>query len=270
MIREKKIKSGKLLEIEFFPVYNNGARIPARSQKEKISKEKQKKLNKKNAEKKLIRKVNANFDEGDLFCHFTYKADNIPQSETQLKKDIKNYIRRLKNYRQKNNMPEIKYLYVIEKSEYQTGKNKGKANWHVHMFMSRMDRTVAENLWLSGTANCDRYQPRSFGPKAAAKYIAKSPEGKKRFSGSRNLKKPVELKPQDGKTSRAVVERMATVRVDDSGYWERRYRGYDLLECTPVFNEYNLHWYVSVTMYKKENEKNAKEATRGKRTNQIV
>lgn len=268
MIREKKIKSGKLLEIEFYPIYDNGQRVPTRAPKEKLSKEKQRKLNKKNAEKKLIRIVNANFDEGDLFCHLTYTADNAPQSEDKIKKDIKNYIRRIKNYRQKNNLPAMKYLYVIEKSEYHTGKHAGKANWHIHMFMNEMNRNIAEGMWYSGTANCDRYQPRSFGPKAAAKYIAKSPAGKKRFSGSRNLKKPIELKPQDGKTSRAVVERMATVRVDDAGYWERRYRGYDFLECTPVFNEYNLHWYVSVQMYKKEViNQNAKNTARSKRTN---
>lgn len=45
------------------------------------------------------------------------------------------------------------------------------------------------------------------------------------------------------------------------------YTNYEFLECTPVFNEYNLHWYISVTMYKKENEKNAKNTTRSKRTN---
>lgn len=252
MIREKKIKSGKLLEIEFFPVYDNGSRIPERAPKEKPSKEKQKKINKKNAEKKLIRKVNANFDEGDLFVHLTYPSAKAPQSEDEVKKNLRNFLRRIKTYRSKNNLPELKYLYVIEKTEYKSGANKGTANWHIHMFMSKMDRNIVEDMWTHGTANADRYQPRSFGPKAAAKYIAKSPEGKKRFSGSRNLKKPVFPKPRDGKITRRGVEKIATQRVDDREYWERRYKGYEFLECVPIFNQFNLNWYVSVVMYKKE------------------
>lgn len=251
MIREKKIKSGKMLEIEFFPIFDNGRRMPERSHKEKLSRESQKNLNKKNAEKKLIRKVNANFQEGDLFVHLTYPSATAPQSEKEIKKDLRNYIRRVKTYRKNNKLPELKYLYVIEKTEYKSGKQKGKANWHIHMFMNKMDRNLVEDMWTHGTANADRYQPRSFGPKAAAKYIAKSPEGKKRFSGSRNLKSPIELKNKDGKITRGGVERIATQRIDDCGYWERRYRGYEFLECQAVFNNFNLHWYVSVTMYKK-------------------
>lgn len=268
MIREKKIKSGNLLEIEFFPVYDNGHRIPERAPKEYLSKEKQKKLNKKNAEKKLIRKVNANFDEGDLFVHLTYPAASAPQSENEIKKDLRNYLRRIKTYRNNNNLPELKYLYVIEKTEYKSRPHKGKANWHVHMFMNEMDRDTVEKMWIHGSANADRYQPRQFGPKAAAKYIAKSPEGKKRFSGSRNLKEPVYPKPRDGKITRRGVEKIATQRIDDREYWERRYKGYEFIECNPVFNIYNLHWYVSVTMYKKErakqNNEKKKKATHSK------
>lgn len=253
IIREKRIKSGKLLEVEFFPIYeNSGKKIPEDNSKKSITKEAQKKLNKKNAEKKLIRKVNTNFGEDDLFCHLTYTTSNAPGSEEEVKKHLRNYLRRIREYRRKQNLPELKYLYVIEKAEYKRGAKKGQANYHIHMFMNKMDRNTAEKMWIYGTANADRFQPRAFGPKAAAKYIAKSPEGKKRFVGSKNLKKPVELKNKDGKITRRGVEKIATQRIDDKSYWERRYKGYEFLECQPVFNEFNLHWYVSVSMYKKE------------------
>ena len=105
-------------------------------------------------------------------------------------------------------------------------------------------------MWTNGPrTNCNNYQPEKFGPEAAARYMSKDPQGAKRFCCSRNLEKPKE-KTKDGKISRTAVERMATERVDDAAYWEKRYKGYRFLRCYSRFNEYNGRWYVSAVMYK--------------------
>ena len=117
-----------------------------------------------------------------------------------------------------------------------------------------IDRDTLEQMWTHGArTNADRFQPDKFGPEAAAKYIAKAPQGAKSFCASRNLKKPEVLKPRDGRISKNGLEKLATQRAEDREYWERKYKGYRFLRCYSRFNEYNGNWYVSVVMYKDSN-----------------
>lgn len=46
MIRQQKTKSGRLLEIDSFPVWNDGRRVSSRAPKAKPSTEEQKRYNK--------------------------------------------------------------------------------------------------------------------------------------------------------------------------------------------------------------------------------
>lgn len=282
MIREKKTKSGPLLEADFYPVWRNGVRVPTRAPKTKPSTQEQIKYNQRQAEKKLIRLVNANFDSSDLILHPTYIPENAPQDEKQARRDMVNYIRRLKTRRKSalkeviqalEAMPELealkgqrekleeqkrkleqplKYIYVMERVEYKSGKYKGRANWHFHAFFTGgLSRREMEQLWPKGMrTNADRFQPDRFGPVAAARYLSKGPQGSKRYTCSRNLDKPVVAKPKDGKITEKGVQRIATQRVDDKDYWERRYKGYRFIRCYSRYNEYNGYWYVSVVMYK--------------------
>lgn len=251
MERERHIKSGPLLEVDFYPVTADGRRLPERAPKSKPSTKEQLKYNQNQAAKKLIRLVNANFALGDLFVHLTYQPEHVPKTEGDVRRDVQNYIRRIKRYRRKQGMSPMKYIYVIEKQICKSGKRKGEISWHVHMMMSEMDRNTAEDMWGKGVrVNADRFQPETFGPEAAARYISKDPQGSKRFVYSRNLDKPQTPPPRDGKITCRGVERMARERVDDAAYWERRYKGYRFLYCFPRLNPYNGHWYVSVVMYK--------------------
>lgn len=290
MIREKQTRSGPLLELDFFPVFENGNKIPARAPKTKPSTEAQIKYNQRIAEKKFIRLVNANFDSTDYFMHPTYDQSFAPQDEAAARRDISNYIRRVKTKRAsllkslEDDMREacidlekspkskflismikklqmridklkqaFKYAYRIEKQVYKSGKKKDQCNWHFHLFMTGgIDPDILESMWPKGMrTNCCRYQPEKFGPEAAAKYMCKDPNGVKRFCCSRNLSKPTE-KVKDGKVSKRHLKIMATLRVDDKAYWEKRYKGYTFVRCYSRYNEYNGHWYVSVVMYKSE------------------
>lgn len=250
MYREKKIYSGKILEVELYPVYKSGREIPRRAKKEKLSTKEQKNLNDKNARKKLTRLINANFGEGDIVIHPTYRDSEMPSTEQEARRDIVNYIRRVKTYRKRNDLPELKYIYVIE---CKVSKKTGVMRWHFHMIMSKMDRDTAEKMWKYGDfTNADRLQPNEYGCEAIARYMTKEPQGKKRWAQSKNLQEPYIPPPKDGRIGKQGVRKMATQYVEDKEYFEKRYKGYQFLKCVPTFNDYNGYWYIEIVMRRKD------------------
>lgn len=253
MYREKKIYSGKILEVDIYPIYSSGRELPRRNPKQNISTETQKNLNDKNAKKKLVRLVNTNFTENDLAAHLTYRDDEMPSSEEEARKDFTNYIRRIKIYRKKHGLPELKYISVLE---CKISKRTGVLRWHFHMIMSEMNRNDAEQLWGKGDwTNTKRLQPNEYGFEQLARYIIKDPEGSKRWSQSRNLAKPFSPKPKDGKITKIAAKRMATIYVDDKTFFEKKYPGYSFLKCEPLFNDFNGMWYLSIVLQKQQTGK---------------
>lgn len=279
MINEKRTVSGKLLEVDFYPVWKNGHRVPEKMPA--LSLPEQIKYNHRQCEKRLIRLVNANFDDGDIIMHPTYSSENAPLGEERARKDLKNYLARVKRKRiselkkviklldelpqtatfeslrqkltaQKRKLEQpFKYIYVIETVIYQQGIYKGLQNYHFHLFVTGgLDRTVYEDMWKGGIrTNADRFQPKKYGPEAIAKYMAKSHRsGSKAYVCSRNIEDPDE-KIKKSRLTPGGVERLAKQRCDDKEYWEKRYKGYRLLDTYPRYNQYNGHWYLTVIMY---------------------
>ena len=285
-IRNKKTISGPMLEVDYYPIFSDGRRIPTRAPKTKPSTEAQEKYNRAQAKKKIVRLVNANFDNTDFFIHPTYEDWQAPQTEEEARRDIVNYLRRIKSKRKtelKRTSAELaeleqfyaekqskftaarldklrhkvkklsepfKYLYVMERQEYKSGKRKGQLNWHYHLFATAgLDAETMEELWPY-RINCNRYQPEKFGFEAAAKYIAKDPSGNKSFAYSKNLTQPTVKEPKDGRVTKRYVERIARERVDDREFWEKKFKGYRFVKLIKKFNDFNLNWYVSVVMIK--------------------
>lgn len=275
MIREKQTKSGKLLEIDYYPIYGDSRHV--NHQPLRKSTEAQEKYNKLQAQKKIVRLVNANFGNDDVLLTLTYKPADSPLDDKQAKKDITNYLRRVKYFREKKAkdlkkqikaQPKnkklkadlkkasepMKYIYAFECKTYKKGKRKGQKSYHFHLFLTGCgsgDRDEYEKLW-NGRTNADRFQPESFGPDTAAKYIAKgdgATQGQKKYVCSKNLVKPVQ-KVRDDKVSKRKTELMATRHSEDREYWERRHKGYKFLKCYARWNEFNMNWYISVVMYK--------------------
>lgn len=264
-IREQKIKSGEVLEVNFFPVHECGRKVSERAPKTNVSSEEQKKANEKNATKKLFRLVHANFDNRDFWCHLTYRPENAPENLEEALRDFSNYIKKLRRYRRNHGLGEMVYILIIEEKTYQTGDFKGRPNIHFHFWMTGrgLSRDLAEDMWTPrGTKNniaeVDRYMPEKFGYDAAVKYVRKGPAGAKKYYPSKNLKKPKYPKPIDGKTTRLTVERMAKIHCGDRAYWENRYKGYEYCFDEPRYNEFNGYWYTSVIMVKKKETKKSK------------
>ena len=152
----------------------------SRSKKKMESRKEQKNLNDKNARKNLRRRIHANFDNRDLIVSLSYDAANLPNSEEAAIRDRNNYIRRIKNFRKRNGLDELKYIAVLEYREA-TDDKRTKTRIHHHIIISGMDRDKAEELWGKGTANANRMQANERGFEELANYLLKDPRGKKRW-----------------------------------------------------------------------------------------
>lgn len=282
MIKEKITKAGKLLNTDFYPCWPDGRRLPTKPPKTKGSTEAQKKYNENQSVKHAIYKTNENFDEFDYIATYTYIPELAPQSKEETKRDLTNALKRISRKRKRElkkveaelaALPDIeelaelrknlerkrdklsapfKYMYVIEKVTYQRGPHKGKDNWHIHIFMTGgLERSQVEAIWKKGIrSNVKQFQPDRFGPEAMAKYMAKDPQGKKRFVCSLNMsctyKQP---KVKNSRFSKRTLAQLSQERCDDAAYWEKRYPGYRFVRAFPRYNDYNGHWYLTVVMY---------------------
>ncbi|MBQ4572123.1 MAG: hypothetical protein IJA80_02445 [Clostridia bacterium] len=282
MIKEKITKAGKLLDIDFYPCWSDGRRLPTGPKKSNGSSEAQQKYNNNQAIKEAVFIINENFDSNDNILSLTFSPENAPQDEKELHRHVTNYFRRLKRLRKKElervtemlkKLPgdeffdvqrkeleikkakleaPFKYFYTREEIEYQRGPFKGRKNYHPHIFITGgIDRDKLEELWPFGTrCNADRFQPERFGPETMAKYMMKDPKGYRRFCCSRNMSRTYKQpKIKTSRLSAAGVAKLAQERVDDAAYWEKKYKGYRFVRSYPRFNEYNCHWYMTVVMY---------------------
>lgn len=236
-VREKRIKSGPILEVEIYPISLRESK-KTRAQKTKETRKEQKALNRKNCIKHFVRVVNVNFDKNGLFAHLTYTDKNRPKKVEQAKKDISNYLTKARRWMKKN-MPEtpLKYIGMIETSD------KGKI--HHHIIMSGIPRDVAEDLWGMGRCNIDRLQPDEFGFEAASRYITEDYDSSKRKTQSRNLKMP-EVSVNDSKfKSQRAAEKLI---LSGDREIESRYPGHVVSQVEIKINPYTgaTHFYIKM------------------------
>ena len=192
--RTKTIKSGPYLESEVYPIW--ATKAETRIARGQVTREAQQKLNSRNALRKLTRLINTNFGSGDLGVTLTYKGEAPDMKQAQ--KDIRNYIRRLRDWRRKQGLAELKYIYVVEglseeadleprqlmlgsepEPPDETARHRS-GRVHHHLVINDMDRDVVERLWGKGFANCKRLQPDEFGLEKLARYMIKERSSRRR------------------------------------------------------------------------------------------
>lgn len=178
------IRSGPVLEIEEYQCIRPSGRGLPRGGNKNRSSEEQNTINDRNARKNLERLINANFGPGDIFATLDYRRR---PEDGQEKKDIRNYIRRL-DYAYQKAERELKYIYVTERETV-----KRKVRIHHHIILSAGDFDTIEKLWTLGGVTVRRLDATQ-GFRELANYLSKDPtlgrNGNKRWTGSRNLKKP--------------------------------------------------------------------------------
>ncbi|MBY7025187.1 hypothetical protein FDB30_03660 [Clostridium botulinum] len=244
---KKTIISGNVVESELYPVWkcrNDIPRLPIGE-----SSESQRRLNDKNAKKKIVRLVNTNFNKDDLMVTLTYADNHLPK-EDEAKRDIENYIRRLKRRRKKEGLPELKYLYVIEYVNDPSVSKKIRV--HHHIIINKMDRDIAESVWKKGRTDSMRLQPDDFGLTGIAKYVAKGLLQGRRWSYSKNLKKPIITKNRTTLTKRRV-EKIAKRPDEYQEFFESVYKGkYEYKDCETLYSDRANGFYLYARMKKRE------------------
>lgn len=246
--REKRYVCGEYMDAYIYPVFETGKRSGGRRAKRKPSTKAQEKLNQRHREEKLTRLLHANFTPEDLEIHLTYRVQ--PESEEEAKRNVQNFIRRLKRYIAKHGLGVLKYVAVTER-----GKRGGRYHHHVTIRVEKgIDRDELEKLWTdvegSGYANSRRLQFNEEGLEGLARYVVKSPAGKKSWSASRNLVDP-EPKTRDGHISGRKARELAD-NIQDSTQFDRLYPGYLCSRAETWHNDVNGGCYLAVRLYRKD------------------
>ena len=248
LYRETKHYCGEYLEIDIYPVFQ---RQRGRGKKRKPTTETQKRLNQRNAERKLIRLLNTNFTSKDIRFDLTYNDEHYPSSPEDAQREMQNFLRRVKRFRQKHGLPELKYVAVTEGDRL-----------HHHIVMSGgVDITTLAEIWGKGYTTAKPLQFDQYGIVGIAKYLVKEPILGKRWCASRNLKKPKPAQ-RDGRISKRKVAALCENADDNREQLEKLYDGYALADFHPYYNDVNGGYYVTVRMYKKPAPKRSRK--RGK------
>ena len=302
-IREKKTDCADYREVDIIPRTEEAEKATKgkRGKRRKTRKPKQDALNDKNAKRYLTQLGNGNFKAGDLHVTLTYSKEALPESVTAAERNVTNYIRRISYRRKKLGLPPLKYILV---TEYKMEKGGGKPKRiHHHIIMDGgLDRDEVEMMWTGerlnwkkadsenrgqreayrsgvkklGFVNADRIQTNENGIEGLCKYIVKDPQGKKRYSSSRNLDRP-EVTRTDGTEKEAETESLyrasrnltePTEKCNDFKYSRRRveelakspdggraefekiYVGYKIVSIEPVYYE-QTGWHIYLKMWRK-------------------
>jgi len=249
LYREKKHLCGEYLEIDIFPVfeYQKG-----RGKKSKPTSETQKKLNQRNAERKLIRLLNTNFTKKDIRFDLTYDETHRPETPEDAQREMQNFLRRVKRFRKKHSLPELKYVAVTE-----IGKTNKRLHHHIVM-SGGVDITTLAEIWGKGYTTAKPLQFDESGIVGIAKYLVKEPILGKRWCASRNLEQP-KVSERDGKIPQYKVKEFYNSGYDNKEELERLYEGFSLTDVQPYYNEINGGYYLTVRMYKKTAPKRSRK-----------
>lgn len=247
--RRSVMLAGDRMECEIYPVFGREDEQKVRAAKKNITPEKQKRLNDERARRHLVQLADANFTEKDIHLTLTYRAETTME---RCRKDVRNFLLRVKRYREKMGMDELKYIYTIEGNREKV-RGAGVTRIHVHMLMNHgISRERLEEMWEMGYANADRLQPNERGLEEIASYIIKEAKGGRKYSASRNLKQPVR-RVTDAETSNRMVKAIAKdIRNEAKAEMEKKYPRYSFVECKVFYSDQIDGVYIRVLMRRKK------------------
>lgn len=250
--RTRTTKAGTRLEAEIYPVFGKQKADRLRAEKKNRTPEKVAELNMIRSKRRLVLMVENNFDYwADVAVTLTYEAADVTYD--RCRKDIKNFLDKVKRVRKRRKLPELKWILAIGHDENQ--------QIHAHVLMNGgIERTELEKIWGHGYANTYVLQSYGKGLQGIANYLYKQNEAEKRkgrrenmksWSGSRNLKKPKE-RVSDNKFRKTQIKNIAySFENEAKEITERTYPGYVLEECRVHFSDIIDGVYIRCVMRKK-------------------
>lgn len=183
-------RAGLTKEYEFYYSYRFDQKGGSRKKKENRTPEVQRQVNRRMAEKKLTRLMNANFSGEDYYLTLSYRKEERPDRET-LNRDIRTLLRKMRKRYRKEGL-ELKYIWTAEKGE------RGAA--HIHIVVNGINNIshIIRDLWEKGWISIKPLDKSGQYRKLAGYFIKysdktmKTEQGfiNKRYCSSRNLHIP--------------------------------------------------------------------------------
>lgn len=221
------VKTGKVIEVRKTMARSMVAHV-GRGRKIKATPERVERSNAKIAERKLRRKLNTNFGPGDIFVTLTYGTDLEAPTEEEGRKDLDNFLRRLRR-EYKRQGKELKYIAV---TEYKARRI------HHHLVLSDIDSKVVADVWDKGRPHEVRLDKSGDYGKLAAYLIKETSrsfledeEAEKQGKKGRRWRQSRNLRPYDKMSRRQVSAKE----------WRkepRAYKGYQLNKESVIVSEF--------------------------------
>lgn len=273
MQRTQVWRCGDMLEIRSFPIWSTKTQKAAAEQAMREKRDRSiinARMREKQKRDRFRRILEANFSEKDLMITLTYdygqvdyaavdKAEmerelaKLPQDETEARKDVQAYVRRLRRWMQRNGRDpaQLKYIYVTETGKEQRDGERlpWSVRFHHHVILSGVPREAAEELWTAGFANSRRLQPNEAGLAQLAAYLTKQKRFSHSWARSKNLITP-QPEVSDRAISRRRVARIAAdVARDGRAILQQIYPGYAAAEEPQVrFSDFTTGVYIYARM----------------------
>lgn len=260
----KEIKAGDQFEVEMYPQFKNMSEVPKEGQRIVKDNTAQKNLNEKNSKKFLVRKINANFGDGDIWITLTYDNEHLPADGDMdaAYKDMKSWIGCINRERKKRGLLKSKWIYVTEYDK------NASVRWHHHVIMDgELDMDIVEKCWKKGRRNeVRRLKKDDSGLSGMANYIVKQKDrlkSEKRWHCSRGLRNPdikvVHSKqPEKGQGSYKpigkYVDRMVKNQDTIKDVLAKWYPEYDFTNAQVYYNDFNYMFYIHARMRRKKEE----------------
>ncbi len=254
---EHRFDCGNYLDLSFNPIFKKSKgrgskRFRPTSKTMKI-------YNQHRREMALERLLLSNFLLGEaIFWSPTYDDEHLPSDYNAARKLVRNFLLRLKRFRKKNDLPELKYVMTTE-----LGEENGRIHHHFILNCADMTKEQLEKIWGMGSAKSNRVQFDKDGVRGLSNYFCKksnavSEESEDKTCGyswscSRNVKMP-EDKIRITRLSNKRIEELCRLGDDGSAGWERLFPEYFFVYCKPYYNDINGCCYMKVRLIKKNIE----------------
>lgn len=182
--------------------------------------DKQKEINRRLAEKKLLMLLQNNFSSGDLHLVLSYDEENYPDSLITARKILENFMRRLR-YSYKKAGAELKYIQV---TEYENKR------LHHHIIVNGLAEIpvslIQDKIWKNGFVRCTPLEINGYYNELAAYLIKETSKTfstneqvfGKRYTSSRNLTLPEPIEEIQQGNESELLEIPLTDTFEDSNY----------------------------------------------------